>query len=130
MTSGILEGNLFWIGSTYECNHPLALVNRTLVDSPYPMHSCVINYEYATGIRPIYGICLPKSCHADELLQYINQGKYIHFYLISVDNGYIMVLLFLEIIPLPVGDLKINLTANNIRCIEPREYDVPAILTM
>ncbi len=57
--SGVMQGNIFWIGSPSECEHHLRGLNNSVLEQPFRTHTCVINNNYANYIRVVYGICVP-----------------------------------------------------------------------
>lgn len=68
-------GNMYWIGSVYECKHRLHGWNNSVIDQPFRTRTCVIGNSYPNINRPIYGICVPQSCNANDIFNYINQRK-------------------------------------------------------
>jgi len=71
--SGIMQGNIYWVGSVYECEHHLRGLNNTVIEQPFPTRTCVIGNGYSNKVLPVYGICVPQSCNANDLVNYINQ---------------------------------------------------------
>ena len=65
-------GNIYWIGSVYECKHHIRGLNNSVVEQPFWTRTCVIDNGYSRAIRPVYGICVPESCNANDVLYYIN----------------------------------------------------------
>jgi hypothetical protein len=106
--SGVMQGNIYWIGSAYECEHHLRGLNNTVVVQPIRTRTCVIRNNDPQKTRPVYGICVPKSCDANDLVNYINQRTF----------------------RIPFMRRFTNLTNDSIQCIDQRSYDATAILTM
>ncbi|CAF4752878.1 unnamed protein product [Rotaria socialis] len=106
--SGIMQGNIFWIGSTYECEHHLRGLNNTVVEQPIRTRTCIISSTQSITVRPIYGICVPQSCNENELINYINQRA----------------------IQIPFIKNFINLKNGSMHCLDQRSYDTKAILTI
>jgi hypothetical protein len=106
--SGVMQGNIYWIGSPYECEHHLRGLNNTVVEQPYKTRTCVISNYGLPNLRPVYGVCVPQSCNANDIVTYINQRA----------------------IRIPFISQFINLTDNNVRCIDNRPLSGTAILTM
>ena len=73
LSSGVMQGNVYWIGSVQECAHHLRGLNNSVVEQPFQTRTCVISSGYPYTIRPVYGICAPKSCSANDLVIYINR---------------------------------------------------------
>jgi hypothetical protein len=73
LPSGIMQGNIYWIGSAFECKHHLRGLNNSVVEQPFPTRTCVIGNDYSNTVRPIYGLCVPQSCNANDIRNYINQ---------------------------------------------------------
>lgn len=69
-----MQGNFYWLGSVYECEHHLRGFNNTVVEQPFRTRTCAINNVHYYNARLIYGICVPQSCNEYELVDYINQG--------------------------------------------------------
>ncbi len=74
--SGILEGAHLWLGSYDECLHSVYLPNnRSHVPQPYSTKYCTISNQMGDDDdifllqKPalIIGICLPKSCHPNDI---------------------------------------------------------------
>jgi hypothetical protein len=103
-----MQGNIYWIGSPSECEHHLRGLNNSVVEQPFRTRTCVIRNDDIHTIRPIYGLCVPQSCNATEVINYINQ----------------------RIIRIPYIHRHMRLTNDSIRCNDPRSYDTKAILTM
>jgi hypothetical protein len=74
--SGLMQGNIFWIGSVYECRHDRHSWNETLIEQPFQTRTCIIDNEIQSidNIRPIYGLCVPMSCQANDIANLIHQG--------------------------------------------------------
>lgn len=72
LPSGVLQGNTYWIGSPFECAHRLRGLNDSVVEQPFQTRTCTIGNGYSSGLRPVYGMCVPQSCSASELVDYIN----------------------------------------------------------
>ncbi|CAF1405402.1 unnamed protein product [Rotaria magnacalcarata] len=108
LPSGIMQGNIFWIGSTYECEHHLRGLNNTVVEQPIRTRTCIISSTQSITVRPIYGICVPQSCNENELINYINQHA----------------------IRIPFIKNFINLKNDSMHCLDQRSYDANAILTI
>ncbi|CAF1474248.1 unnamed protein product [Rotaria sp. Silwood1] len=106
--SGVMQGNIYWIGSVYECGHHLRGLNNSIVEQPFRTRTCVINNDYKSSIRPIYGICVPQSCNANDILTNINK----------------------RIIRIPFISRYIPLSNDSIHCIDQRSYDTKAIFTI
>jgi hypothetical protein len=68
-----MQGNIYWIGSIYECKHHLRSLNNFVIEQPFKTRTCII------GIRPVYGICVPQSCNANDILNYINQRMGLYY---------------------------------------------------
>lgn len=71
--SGLMQGNIYWTGSVYECQHYLRSFNNTVIEQPFKTHTCTIGNGLSNRIRPIYGACVPRSCNASDLVDFINQ---------------------------------------------------------
>lgn len=67
-------GNIYWIGSVYECKHRLHGLNNTVVEQPFRTRTCVIGDKNRNFNQPVYGVCVPKSCNATDVFNYINRG--------------------------------------------------------
>ena len=72
--SGIMQGNIYWIGSPYECGHHLRGLNNTVVEQPFRTRTCVIRNDYSDRMEPVYGMCVPQSCNTTDIFNYIIQG--------------------------------------------------------
>jgi len=70
--SGIMQGNIYWIGSVYECEHHLRGLNNSVIEQPFRTRTCVVHNDYLRMTRPIYGMCVPQSCNANDIVNYIN----------------------------------------------------------
>ncbi len=68
-----MQGNIYWVGSIYECQHHLRGLNNSVLEQPFKTRACVIGNSYSNTVRPVYGICVPQSCNANDILKYINQ---------------------------------------------------------
>lgn len=108
LPSGLMHGNIYWIGSVYECGHHLRGLNNTVVEQPFRTRTCVIDNDIVDTIQPIYGLCVPQSCNASQVARYINKHT-IH---------------------IPYINRYIHLKNSTIRCIDPRSFDAKAVLTM
>ncbi|CAF2747121.1 unnamed protein product [Rotaria sp. Silwood2] len=106
--SGIMQGNIYWIGSVYECAHHLRGLNNSVVEQPFRTRTCVIGNGYSNTVRPIYGICVPQSCDSNDITNNINK----------------------HIIRIPFIDQFIPLTNDSVHCIDQRSYDTKAIFTI
>jgi len=107
--SGILQGNIFWLGSVYECQHHLRGWNRTVVEQPIRTHTCTIGNGISSNkIQPIYGLCVPQTCNASDITDYLHRG------LIRIS--------FIE--------RWINVSAETVRCLESRQFDSGATFTI
>lgn len=73
--SGIMQGNIFWIGSPYECEHHLRGLNNTVIEQPFRTRTCVIRNDYPSRIEPVYGMCVPQSCNATDIFNHINRSS-------------------------------------------------------
>ncbi|CAF3405306.1 unnamed protein product [Rotaria socialis] len=106
--SGLMQGNMYWIGSVYECRHYLRGLNNSVIAQPFKTRTCTIGNGITNTIRPIYGICVPRSCNASDIIDFINQ----------------------RVIRIPFIQHSINVTTDDIHCIDRRQYDGTAILTI
>ncbi|UJR22251.1 hypothetical protein I4U23_025312 [Adineta vaga] len=106
--SGIMQGNIYWIGSVYECAHHLRGLNNSIVEQPFQTRTCLIGNSFMSKIRSTYGICVPQSCNASDLVNYINTRT----------------------IRIPFIQQYIHLNNDSIRCIDSRSFDTKAILTI
>ncbi|CAF0748592.1 unnamed protein product [Adineta ricciae] len=106
--SGVMQGNVYWTGSVQECAHLLRGLNDSVVEQPFRTRTCVIGNGHSYNIRPVYGICVPKSCSANDLVVYINRRT----------------------IRIPFIQRYVHLTNGSIRCIDSRPYDAKATLTI
>ncbi|CAF3708092.1 unnamed protein product [Rotaria sordida] len=106
--SGIMQGNIYWIGSVSECEHHLRGLNNSVVEQPFRTRTCIINNDYIINFRPVYGICVPQSCDANDIVHMINR----------------------RIIRIPFIKRFLPLTNDSIHCIDQRSYDAKAILTI
>jgi hypothetical protein len=70
--SGIMQGNIYWVGSPYECGHHLSSFINTVVEQPFQTRTCVVGNSYPNAVGLVYGICVPRSCNATDILHYIN----------------------------------------------------------
>ena len=77
LPSGLMQGNIYWIGSVYECGHYLRGLNNTLVDQPFRTRTCTIGNGISNNIRPVYGLCVPQSCHVDDIVDFINRRRFM-----------------------------------------------------
>ena len=68
-----MHGNIYWIGSVYECRHHLRGFNNSIVEQPFKTRTCTIGNGLTNTIRPVYGICVPQSCNANDIVEFINQ---------------------------------------------------------
>ena len=82
--AGILEGSHLWLGSYDECLHSLYLPNnRSHVIQPYSTKYCTISNQIDDGDqfllqKPslIIGICLPQSCHSNDIqLKFVIESR-------------------------------------------------------
>ena len=121
--SGVMRGNLFWLGSVDECQHHLRGFNNSIVEQPFFTRTCVIGNGYSNRIRPVYGICVPQSCTAEDIVHYVNQRENISS---SIEYSSIDKRLLLGVIHIPMG----HLSNDSVHCIDQRRYDTKAILTM
>lgn len=71
--SGLMQGNIYWIGSPYECQHHLRGLNNSVVTQPFKTRTCTVSNGLLNTIRPVYGLCVPESCNASDLVEFINQ---------------------------------------------------------
>ncbi len=71
--SGLMQGNIYWIGSVYECQHHLRSFNNTVITQPFKTRTCTIGNGITNTIRPVYGICVPQTCNANDIVNFINQ---------------------------------------------------------
>ncbi|CAF1048354.1 unnamed protein product [Adineta steineri] len=108
LPSGLMHGNIYWIGSVYECQHHLRGFNNSIVEQPFKTRTCTIGNGLSNTIRPIYGICVPQSCNTDDIVNYINK----------------------RVIHIPYIKDFVNLTDDSVHCIEHRQLDKMAILTI
>ena len=69
-----MQGNIYWIGSVDECAHHLRGLNNSVVQQPFLTRTCVIGNGHSKTLHPVYGICVPKSCNANDIFNYINQS--------------------------------------------------------
>ncbi|CAF3539956.1 unnamed protein product [Adineta steineri] len=106
--SGVMQGNIYWVGSVFECKHHLRGLNNSVVQQPFRTRTCTIGNGFSNIIRPVYGLCVPQSCNANDLVNYINTRT----------------------IRIPFIKRFIHLTDDNIHCIDHRSYDGKAILTI
>ncbi len=67
-----MQGNIYWIGSVYECSHHLRGLNNSVIEQPFRTRTCVVHNDYLRMTGPIYGMCVPKSCNANDIVNYIN----------------------------------------------------------
>ena len=103
-----MQGNIYWVGSAYECSHDLRGFNDSVVEQPFQTRTCLIGTGHSNAIRPVYGVCVPRSCQADDLVQLINRQS----------------------IRIPWVNQILRLTDEQVHCIDPRPVDSPAVLTM
>ncbi|CAF1020152.1 unnamed protein product [Rotaria sordida] len=108
LPSGIMQGNIYWIGSVYECQHHLRGFNDSVIIQPFKTHTCTIGSGLSNIIRPVYGICVPQSCNTNDIIDFINQ----------------------HIIQIPFIKHLINITNDDVHCIEHRQLTTAAILTI
>ncbi|CAF1044534.1 unnamed protein product [Rotaria sp. Silwood1] len=108
LPSGLMQGNIFWIGSVYECQHYLRGLNDSIIKQPFKTRTCTIGNGLSNIIRPVYGICVPQSCNASDIVEFINQ----------------------YVIRIPFIKHLINITNDDVHCIEHRQLDTAAILTI
>ena len=76
LPSGLLQGNLFWMGSVYECQHHLRGLNDSVIEQPFLTRTCTIGNGLSNKIRPVYGLCMPQSCNASDIVDFINRRTY------------------------------------------------------
>ncbi|CAF1508187.1 unnamed protein product, partial [Didymodactylos carnosus] len=98
-SSGIMHGNLFWLGSYDECVEELYQLDRSYVSQPYHGKYCIISKPVNPQVvfRPpslAYGFCVPHSCNERELVSFIQ--NLLPFYQ--------------------------NITENYINCVEHRSF--------
>ncbi|CAF2438000.1 unnamed protein product [Rotaria sp. Silwood2] len=108
LPSGLMQGNIYWIGSVFECQHYLRGLNDSIITQPFKTRTCTIGNGLSNTIRPVYGICVPQSCNANDIVDFINQ----------------------RVIRIPFIKHLINITNIDIHCIEHRQLDIAAILTI
>ena len=127
--SGVLQGNLFWLGSVYECQHHLRGWNQTVVEQPIQTHTCTIgNGISLNSIQPIYGLCVPQTCNASDISDYLRRGTQVTSEE-SFDSKFHHILLS-GLIRIPFIEHWINVSAEPIRCVESRRFDSGATFTM
>jgi hypothetical protein len=73
LPSGLMQGNIYWIGSVYECQHHLRGFNNSVIAQPFKTRTCTIGNGISNKIRPVYGICVPQSCNVNDVVDLINQ---------------------------------------------------------
>ncbi|CAF0724689.1 unnamed protein product [Didymodactylos carnosus] len=109
--SGVLFGDLYWIGSSYECSHHLSQFNRSIIEQPFYTKQCIIGLRtelsggYSLAMAPLYGVCVPESCNSTDVIELINNR--------------------LIIVP-----TRFKLSNDSIHCIEKRSLSPVAILTI
>ncbi|CAF0782101.1 unnamed protein product [Adineta ricciae] len=108
LPSGLMHGNIFWIGSVYECQHHLRGFNNTIIAQPFKTHTCTIGNGISTTIRPVYGICIPQSCNVNDIVDFVNR----------------------RIIKIPSIKNLINLTNDSVHCVDYRRLDTSALSTI
>ncbi|UJR26862.1 hypothetical protein I4U23_008173 [Adineta vaga] len=108
LPSGLMHGNIYWIGSVYECQHHLRGFNNTVIAQPFKTRTCTIGNGISTTIRPVYGICVPQSCNTNDIVNFVNA----------------------RIIEIPFIKNLSNLTNNSVHCIDYRSLDTGAISTI
>ncbi|CAF1378949.1 unnamed protein product, partial [Didymodactylos carnosus] len=73
--AGLLQGNIFWLGSYEECLSNMYQMNKTYLSQPFQGQYCTIlpqsvedetSFEGFTGL--VYGICVPESCNKTEIV--------------------------------------------------------------
>jgi hypothetical protein len=73
LPSGLMQGNIYWIGSVSECEHHLRGLNNSVVEQPFLTRTCVIGNGYSDTVRPVYGICVPQSCNPNDIAELVNR---------------------------------------------------------
>ncbi|CAF2794564.1 unnamed protein product [Rotaria sp. Silwood2] len=79
LPSGILKGNMFWLGNYDECIKPLYQINnksfvRQPIDTQYcALQSSPINQQQVTGFNLAIGLCLPASCTRQSIITLIHE---------------------------------------------------------
>lgn len=75
LPSGLMQGNIYWVGSVSECEHRLRSFNDSVIEQPFPTRSCMIGNGMSSTVRPVYGVCVPKSCSANDIVEYVNRRR-------------------------------------------------------
>ncbi|CAF1284363.1 unnamed protein product [Rotaria sordida] len=84
LPSGLLNGNMFWIGNYDECINPLYQINnksfvRQPIDTQYcALQSSPINPQLMTGFGLVLGLCLPASCTRQSIVTLIREIFKVH----------------------------------------------------
>ncbi|CAF4600684.1 unnamed protein product [Rotaria sp. Silwood1] len=84
LPSGLLKGNMFWIGNYDECINPLYQINnksfvRQPIDTQYcALQSSPINEQLVTSFSLVLGLCLPASCNRQSIVTLIQEIFKVH----------------------------------------------------
>ena len=71
-----MQGNIYWVGSVSECEHYLRGFNNSVVEQPFRTRSCMIGNGMSSTVRPVYGVCVPHSCSANDIVDYVNRRRW------------------------------------------------------
>ncbi|CAF3744244.1 unnamed protein product [Rotaria sp. Silwood1] len=84
LPSGLLKGNMFWIGNYDECINPLYQINnksfvRQPIDTQYcALQSSPINEQLVPSFGLVLGLCLPASCNRQSIVTLIQEIFKVH----------------------------------------------------
>ncbi|CAF3060708.1 unnamed protein product [Rotaria sp. Silwood2] len=84
LPSGLLKGNVFWLGNYDECINPLYQINnksfvRQLIDTQYcALQSNPNKQQVAVSSGLILGLCLPASCTRQSIVTLIREIFKLH----------------------------------------------------
>ncbi|CAF1056631.1 unnamed protein product [Rotaria sordida] len=84
LPSGLLNGNMYWIGNYDECINPLYQINnksfvRQPIDTQYcALQSSPINPQFVMGFSLVLGLCLPASCTRQSIVTLIREIFKVH----------------------------------------------------
>ncbi|CAF3355179.1 unnamed protein product [Rotaria socialis] len=79
LPSGILKGNIFWLGNYDECLNPLYQINnKSFLQQPINTQYCALqsvpgSVQEITSSGIILGLCLPTSCNRQSIVTLLHE---------------------------------------------------------
>ncbi|CAM4841946.1 unnamed protein product [Rotaria magnacalcarata] len=79
LPSGLLKGNIFWLGNYDECLNPLYQINnKSFLQQPINTQYCALQsgpgrQQVATSTGLVLGLCLPASCNRQSIVTLIHE---------------------------------------------------------